>query len=141
MPNTDVAKTAVELRQKLEKEKKDFVVVKKNTEARIAALTERQKKEAAKLAEKSKTEQQMKDQVDALRVNGIEAAYLNSTQDPKIQDNILQRVKQVKIKLLYVAPERLLNNEKRTAFSRRRFHPDTPLMVFHNILDDRQSQP
>ncbi|ALR32265.1 MULTISPECIES: outer membrane protein assembly factor BamD [Chryseobacterium] len=65
MPNTDVAKTAVELRQKLEKEKKDFVVVKKNTEARIAALTERQKKEAAKLAEKSKTEQQMKDQVDA----------------------------------------------------------------------------
>jgi outer membrane protein assembly factor BamD len=65
LPNTEYSKTALELREKLEKEKKDFVVVKKNTEARIAALTERQKKEAAKLAEKSKTEQQMKDQVDA----------------------------------------------------------------------------
>lgn len=65
MPNTDLSKTAVNLRQKLEKDKKDFAVVKKQTEARIAALTERQKKQAAQLAEKSKTEQQMKDQVDA----------------------------------------------------------------------------
>jgi outer membrane protein assembly factor BamD len=65
MPNTDVAKTALDIREKLEKEKKDFVVVKKQTEARIAALTERQKKLEAKNAEKTKTEQQMKDQVDA----------------------------------------------------------------------------
>ncbi|MDQ0592059.1 outer membrane protein assembly factor BamD [Chryseobacterium ginsenosidimutans] len=65
MPNTDVAKTALDIRQKLEKEKKDFVVVKKQTEARIAALTERQKKQVAQAAEKNKTEQQMKDQIDA----------------------------------------------------------------------------
>jgi outer membrane protein assembly factor BamD len=65
MPNTDVAKTALDIRQKLEKEKKDFVVVKKQTEARIAALTERQKKQVAQVAEKNKTEQQMKDQIDA----------------------------------------------------------------------------
>lgn len=65
LPNTEYAKTALDLRQKLEKEKTDFAVVKKQTEAKIAALTARQKKEAEKLAEKSKTEQQMKDQVDA----------------------------------------------------------------------------
>lgn len=65
MPNTEYAKTALDLRQKLERDKKDFAVVKKNTEARIATLTERQKKEAAKLAEKAKTEQQLKDQVSA----------------------------------------------------------------------------
>ncbi|WP_294287184.1 outer membrane protein assembly factor BamD [uncultured Chryseobacterium sp.] len=65
MPNTEVAKTALDLREKLEKEKKDFVVVKKNTEARIAALTEKQKRLEAQNAEKVKTEQQVKDQVDA----------------------------------------------------------------------------
>lgn len=65
MPNTDVAKTALDIRQKLEKEKKDFVVVKKQTEARIAALTERQKKLEAQNAEKAKNIQQEKDQVDA----------------------------------------------------------------------------
>ncbi|KAA0127468.1 outer membrane protein assembly factor BamD [Chryseobacterium sp. SN22] len=65
MPDTDVAKTALDLREKLEKEKKDFVVVKKNTEARIAALTEKQKRLEAQNAEKAKTEQQAKDQVDA----------------------------------------------------------------------------
>jgi outer membrane protein assembly factor BamD len=65
MPNTEVAKTALDIRQKLEKEKKDFVVVKKETEARIAVLTERQKKQVAQVVEKNKTEQQMKDQIDA----------------------------------------------------------------------------
>ncbi|WBV59143.1 outer membrane protein assembly factor BamD [Chryseobacterium camelliae] len=65
LPNTEYSKTALDLRQKLEKEKKNFAVVKKETEARIAVLTDRQKKEAAKLAEKAKTEQQLKDQVSA----------------------------------------------------------------------------
>ncbi|MDF2551562.1 MAG: bamD [Chryseobacterium sp.] len=63
LPNTEYSKTAVDLREKLEKEKKDFVVVKKQTEERIAVLTARQKKVADKLAEQSKTEQQIKDQV------------------------------------------------------------------------------
>ncbi|MCF2221132.1 MAG: outer membrane protein assembly factor BamD [Chlorobi bacterium] len=65
MPNTEVAKTALEIRSKLEKEKKDFAVVKKNTEARIAALTEKQKKLEAKNAEQAKTIQQEKDQIEA----------------------------------------------------------------------------
>lgn len=65
MPNTEVSKTALEIRSKLEKEKKEFAVVKKNTEARIAVLTERQKKLEAKNAEQAKTVQQEKDQVEA----------------------------------------------------------------------------
>lgn len=64
LPNTEYSKTAVDIREKMEKEKKDFAVVKKQTEARIAVFTARQKKEADKLAEKNKTEQQIKDQVD-----------------------------------------------------------------------------
>lgn len=65
LPNTEYSKTALDLRGKLEKEKQNFAVVKKQTEARIAALTTKQKKEAEKLAEKNKTEQQMRDQIDA----------------------------------------------------------------------------
>ena len=63
LPNTEYSKTAIDLREKLEKEKKEFAVVKKQTEERIAVLTARQKKAAEKLAETSKTEQQIKDQV------------------------------------------------------------------------------
>jgi len=63
LPNTEYSKTAVDLRGKLEKEKQNFVVVKKQTEARIAAMTEKQKREAEKLAAKNKTDQQIKDQI------------------------------------------------------------------------------
>lgn len=65
LPNTEYSKTALDLRQKLEKEKKDFVVVKKQTEARIASLTAKQKKEIDKLAEQNKTQEQIKNQMDA----------------------------------------------------------------------------
>lgn len=47
----------------------------------------------------------MKDQVDALRVNGIAAAYLNSTQSYQEQNHIIGEVRDKKIKLLYLAPE------------------------------------
>lgn len=63
LPNTEYSKTALDLREKLQKEKKDFAVVKKQTEERIAVLTARQKKMNDKLAADSKTEQQIKDQV------------------------------------------------------------------------------
>ncbi|SDL83394.1 outer membrane protein assembly factor BamD [Chryseobacterium taihuense] len=63
LPGTEYSKTAVDLREKLEKEKKDFAVVKKQTEERIAVLTAKQKKMADKLAADSKTEQQIKDQI------------------------------------------------------------------------------
>lgn len=63
LPGTEYSKTAADLREKLEKEKKDFAVVKKQTEERIAVLTAKQKKMADKLAADSKTEQQIKDQI------------------------------------------------------------------------------
>jgi ATP-dependent DNA helicase RecQ len=50
----------------------------------------------------------MKDQVDALRNNGVEAAFLNSTQSTPEQVEVFKGVRSGKLKLLYVAPERLL---------------------------------
>lgn len=52
----------------------------------------------------------MKDQVDALRLNGIQAAYLNSSQSYQEQETILQDARNKKLKLLYLAPEKLLGN-------------------------------
>ncbi len=51
----------------------------------------------------------MKDQVDALRQNGIDAAYLNSTLDEQEAWDIRRHCKEGHIKLLYVSPERLAN--------------------------------
>jgi ATP-dependent DNA helicase RecQ len=52
----------------------------------------------------------MKDQVDALKTYGIEAAFLNSTQTSREQVEVFQDIKSGKLKLLYVAPERLLQS-------------------------------
>ncbi len=52
----------------------------------------------------------MKDQVDALRLHGIHAAYLNSTQTYQEHERILRDARDKKLKLLYLAPERLLGN-------------------------------
>ena len=50
----------------------------------------------------------MKDQVDALKLNGVAAAFLNSSQSGAEQAVIIQLLKTNRLKLLYVAPERLL---------------------------------
>ncbi|MEJ7622751.1 MAG: DNA helicase RecQ [Pyrinomonadaceae bacterium] len=50
----------------------------------------------------------MKDQVDALCSNGVEAAFLNSTQTTTDQVEVFRSVRSGRTKLLYVAPERLL---------------------------------
>ena len=50
----------------------------------------------------------MKDQVDALRANGVDADFLNSTQTGREQTEVFQKIKTGRTKLLYVAPERLL---------------------------------
>ncbi|MFV9996660.1 MAG: ATP-dependent DNA helicase RecQ [Arsenophonus endosymbiont of Dermacentor nuttalli] len=50
----------------------------------------------------------MKDQVDQLSQCGIEASYLNSTQTGQQQKQIIEHCWQGKIKLLYIAPERLV---------------------------------
>ena len=53
----------------------------------------------------------MKDQVDGLRVNGILAAYLNSTMTGAEQHVVMERLRRQEIKLLYVSPERLFVND------------------------------
>lgn len=50
----------------------------------------------------------MKDQVGALTLNGISAAYINSTQTPREQRDIEDACTKGKLKLLYVSPEKLL---------------------------------
>ena len=52
----------------------------------------------------------MKDQVDALRNNGIEASFLNSTQTAAEQVAVFKTIRSGALKLLYVAPERLLQS-------------------------------
>lgn len=52
----------------------------------------------------------MKDQVDALRNNGVEAAFLNSTQTAQEQTEVFRAIRAGRLKLLYVAPERLLQS-------------------------------
>ncbi|CAN5869123.1 DNA helicase RecQ [soil metagenome] len=52
----------------------------------------------------------MKDQVDALVSNGVKAAFLNSSQTNREQTEIFQKVRSGEIKILYVAPERLLQS-------------------------------
>lgn len=52
----------------------------------------------------------MKDQVDALRNNGIAAAFLNSTQTAQEQIEVFRAARAGKLKLLYVAPERLFQS-------------------------------
>ena len=53
----------------------------------------------------------MQDQVMQLQNRGIRAAFLNSTLSYSEQQTIMQRVKQGKIKLLYLAPETLVRPE------------------------------
>lgn len=49
----------------------------------------------------------MKDQVDALRANGIPCAYLNSTLSNEEQQQTIHNLKTGKLKLLYLAPEKI----------------------------------
>ena len=53
----------------------------------------------------------MKDQVDALKAMGIEAAFINSSLSQAEYLNILNNINEDKYKLLYVAPERLDSRE------------------------------
>lgn len=49
----------------------------------------------------------MRDQVRALRENGVEAGALTSQTDPEEVDDIMQKLRAGTLKLLYMAPERL----------------------------------
>jgi ATP-dependent DNA helicase RecQ len=50
----------------------------------------------------------MKDQVDGLRVDGVAAAFLNSTLQPAERDAVLASLREDRCRLLYVSPERLV---------------------------------
>jgi ATP-dependent DNA helicase RecQ len=53
----------------------------------------------------------MEDQVGALREAGVAAAFLNSTQRRREQDDVIAALRRGKLDLLYLAPERLLQDE------------------------------
>ncbi|MBI4845659.1 MAG: DNA helicase RecQ [Candidatus Omnitrophica bacterium] len=53
----------------------------------------------------------MKDQVDSLNDMGITAAFLNSSLSYDQQDTVIDRIRRHEIKLLYLSPERLQNEE------------------------------
>ncbi|MDJ0575679.1 MAG: DNA helicase RecQ [Xenococcaceae cyanobacterium MO_234.B1] len=63
----------------------------------------------------------MQDQVDALQDNGIGATFLNSTLTSEQERSRQQEILEGKIKLLYIAPERLLNS-KFSGFLAEIFH-------------------
>lgn len=52
----------------------------------------------------------MKDQVDALKANGIEAAFINSTLSGKEREQVRSQMRNGALRLLYVAPEGLLQS-------------------------------
>ena len=54
----------------------------------------------------------MKDQVDALQANGINGAFLNSSQSQEEQRRIIKEAQNGSIKLLYIAPERIPANSE-----------------------------
>ncbi|MGE0448933.1 MAG: RecQ family ATP-dependent DNA helicase [Vicinamibacterales bacterium] len=60
----------------------------------------------------------MKDQVDGLRVDGVEAAYLNSTQSSSAREMVMASLRADRCRLLYVSPERLVG-EGGQAFRRQ----------------------
>lgn len=52
----------------------------------------------------------MKDQVDQLRANGIEADFLNSSQTLQQQQQVQNKLISGQLKLLYVSPEKVMTN-------------------------------
>ncbi|GGF37888.1 ATP-dependent DNA helicase RecQ [Microbacterium sorbitolivorans] len=60
----------------------------------------------------------MHDQVEALRANGVAAAYLNSTQDPAERAEVERAYVAGELDLIYVAPERLSNPSTRALLQR-----------------------
>ena len=56
----------------------------------------------------------MQDQVTALHEFGIEAAFLNSSQSPDERRDVMAKLRQGHLQLLYVAPERLATEQTRS---------------------------
>ncbi len=58
----------------------------------------------------------MKDQVDALRMAGVPAEFLNSSLSPEEQSRVLSSVERGKTRILYIAPERLFGPSSIVSF-------------------------
>ncbi|MGI9265659.1 MAG: DEAD/DEAH box helicase, partial [Gammaproteobacteria bacterium] len=56
----------------------------------------------------------MQDQVTALRELGIAAEFLNSSQSPEERRAVIDKLRQGRLQLLYVAPERLVTEHTRS---------------------------
>ena len=56
----------------------------------------------------------MQDQVTALCELGIEAEFLNSSQSPEVRREVMSKLRQGRLQLLYVAPERLVTEHTRS---------------------------
>jgi ATP-dependent DNA helicase RecQ len=56
----------------------------------------------------------MQDQVAALRELGVAAAYLNSSQSAEDRRTVIEKLRSGSLKLLYIAPERLLQPQTQT---------------------------
>jgi ATP-dependent DNA helicase RecQ len=52
----------------------------------------------------------MKDQVDGLRVDGVAAAYLNSSLQPHERDEVIAGIRDDRCRILYVSPERIVGD-------------------------------
>ncbi|OGS95012.1 MAG: ATP-dependent DNA helicase RecQ [Gallionellales bacterium RIFCSPLOWO2_02_FULL_57_47] len=66
----------------------------------------------------------MQDQVDALKQLGVQAAFLNSSLDAGAAREVSQSVQRGELKLLYVAPERLMTDSFLNLLER--LHAQTP---------------
>jgi ATP-dependent DNA helicase RecQ len=62
----------------------------------------------------------MQDQVAALHELGVEAGFLNSSQDQGEQQDVIRRLRDGTLQLLYVAPERLVNARTQALLSEAR---------------------
>jgi ATP-dependent DNA helicase RecQ len=62
----------------------------------------------------------MKDQVDSLVSNGVDAALVNSTQSIEDKADVAKRIRSGKVRLLYMAPERLLTPKTLDFLSRQK---------------------
>jgi ATP-dependent DNA helicase RecQ len=62
----------------------------------------------------------MKDQVDSLISNGVDAALVNSTQSVEDKADVAKRIRMGKVRLLYMAPERLLTPKTLDFLSRQK---------------------
>ncbi|WP_300392811.1 DNA helicase RecQ [Fusobacterium sp.] len=53
----------------------------------------------------------MKDQVDALKILGVNAIYINSTLTKEEYIDALRKIKSGRVKIVYLAPERIINEK------------------------------